>query len=54
MDSSTKNLIYNEILDILNNEDVKSHIKKMFRPIIDMLLVDIYPYIMLSLSLIHI
>ena len=49
MDSSTKNVIFNEILDILKNEDVKSQIKKMFRPIIDMLLVDIYPYIMLSM-----
>tara|TARA_Y100000992_G_C21002674_1_gene367222 strand:- start:93 stop:326 length:234 start_codon:yes stop_codon:yes gene_type:complete len=49
MDSSTKNIIFNEILDILKNEDVKSQIKKMFRPIIDMLLVDIYPYIMLSM-----
>ena len=49
MDSSTKNIIFNEIIDILKNEDVKSQIKKMFRPIIDMLLVDIYPYIMLSM-----
>jgi len=49
MDTSTKNIIFNEILDILKNEDVKSQIKKMFRPIIDMLLVDIYPYIMLSM-----
>lgn len=49
MDSTTKNIIFDEILDILKNDEVKSHIKKMFRPIIDLLLVDIYPYIMLSM-----
>ena len=49
MDSSTKNIIYTEIMDILKNEDIKLQIRNLFKPIIDMLLVDIYPYIMLSM-----
>ena len=49
MDTSTKNMIFTEIIDILKNEDIKLHIKKMFKPIIDLLLQDIYPYIMLSM-----
>jgi hypothetical protein len=49
MDSSTKNIIYIEIMDVLKNEDVKMEIRELFKPIIDMLLADIYPYIMLSM-----
>lgn len=49
MDSSTKNIIYTEIMDILKNEDIKLQIRNLFKPIIDMLLADIYPYIMLSM-----
>ena len=49
MDSSTKNIIYTEIMDVLKNEDVKMQIRELFKPIIDMLLADIYPYIMLSM-----
>jgi hypothetical protein len=49
MDPSTKKLLFTEILDILKNEDVKLHIKELFKPIIDLLLVDIYPYILLSM-----
>jgi hypothetical protein len=49
MESSTKNIIYTEIMDILKNEDIKLQIRNLFKPIIDMLLADIYPYIMLSM-----
>jgi hypothetical protein len=49
MDTSTKNIIYTEIMDILENEDVKLQIRNLFKPIIEMLLADIYPYIMLSM-----
>jgi hypothetical protein len=49
MDVSTKNVILTEIMDILKNEDVKLQIRLLFKPIIDMLLADIYPYIMLSM-----
>lgn len=49
MDTSTKNIIYTEIMDILQNEDVKLQIRNLFKPIIEMLLADIYPYIMLSM-----
>jgi hypothetical protein len=49
MDTSTKNIIYTEIMDILKNEDVKLQIRNLFKPIIEMILADIYPYIMLSM-----
>ncbi len=49
MDVSTKNIICTEIMDILKNEDVKLQIRLLFKPTIDMLLADIYPYIMLSM-----
>jgi hypothetical protein len=49
MENSTKNIIYTEIMDILKNEDIKLQIRNLFKPIIDMLLADIYPYIMLSM-----
>ena len=47
--SLLKNVILTEIMDILKNEDVKLQIRLLFKPIIDMLLADIYPYIMLSM-----
>ena len=34
MDSSTKNIIYTEIMDILKNEDIKLQIRNLFKPII--------------------
>lgn len=49
MDNSTTNFIYTEIMDVLKNEDVKMEIRKLFKPIIEMLLADIYPYIVLSM-----
>lgn len=49
MDSSTKNIIYTEIMDVLKNNDVKFQIRELFKPIIEMLLADIYPYIILSM-----
>ena len=36
-------------VSILNREDVKNELKGLFSPLIDLILVDIYPYIYLSL-----
>lgn len=39
-------------LKILKREDVKSELKNLMTPIIDVMLVDIYPYIYISLILV--
>lgn len=44
-----KDSLINEILKIFHREDVKNEIKDVMRPVIDMLLKEIYPYIYLSL-----
>lgn len=36
-------------ITVLKREDVKSELKRLFTPIVDLILVDIYPYIYLSL-----
>jgi hypothetical protein len=36
-------------LDILKREDVKTEIKNLMSPIVDMILIDLYPYIYISL-----
>lgn len=36
-------------LDILKRDDVKSELKSLMSPLVDMILIDIYPYIYLSL-----
>lgn len=36
-------------LDILKREDVKKEIKNLMTPMVDMILIDLYPYIYLSL-----
>ncbi len=48
MDSIRDNLI-NECVDIMKREDIKNEIKSLFKPIINMLLKDIYPYILISM-----
>ena len=44
-----KDSFIKEILKIFHREDVKNEIKDVMRPVIDMLLKEIYPYIYLSL-----
>ena len=44
-----KDSFVKEILKIFDREDVKDEIKEVMRPVIDMLLKEIYPYIYLSL-----
>lgn len=41
-------------IHILKNTKVKSELKNLFKPIIDLILVDIYPYIYLSLIFVFI
>ena len=36
-------------LDILKRDDVKTELKNLMSPMVDMILIDIYPYIYLSL-----
>tara|TARA_B100001093_G_scaffold409938_1_gene399090 strand:+ start:994 stop:1260 length:267 start_codon:yes stop_codon:yes gene_type:complete len=45
----TKEQILNECMEILNREDVKNEFKKIMKPLIELLLKDIYPYIYLSI-----
>ena len=45
----TKEQILNECMEILNREDVKNEFKNIMRPLIELLLKDIYPYIYLSI-----
>lgn len=39
-------------LGILKREDVKNELKNLMSPLVDMILVDIYPYIYLSLIIV--
>ena len=48
---SQSNLI-NQCLNILKRDDVKTEFKNLMSPLINMILVDIYPYIYLSLILV--
>jgi hypothetical protein len=45
----TKDKIINECLEILSRDDVKNEFKNIMRPIIELLLKEIYPYIYLSI-----
>jgi|TARA_X000000368_G_scaffold88319_2_gene67310 hypothetical protein len=44
-----KEKILNECLNVFKREDVKDEIKEIMKPVIDMFLKEIYPYIYLSL-----
>jgi len=46
---NTKEKIINECIGVLKREDVKQNIKEMFYPIIDMIMIEIWPYIFISL-----
>jgi len=47
--SNLKESLIAECVDIMKRDDVKDEIKAIFRPIIDMILQEIYPYIFLSM-----
>lgn len=44
-----KENIINECLNVLKKKEVKEEIKNLMRPLIDMLIQDIYPYIFMSI-----
>tara|TARA_B110000495_G_C22839130_1_gene489414 strand:- start:155 stop:385 length:231 start_codon:yes stop_codon:yes gene_type:complete len=44
-----KETIINECLNVLKKKEVKDEFKELMRPLIDMLIKDIYPYIFLSI-----
>lgn len=44
-----KESIINECISIMKRDDVKSEIKSLLTPLIDLILIQIYPYLYLSL-----
>jgi len=44
-----KETIINECLNVLHRKEVKDEFKELMRPLIDMLIKEIYPYIFLSI-----
>lgn len=48
------NQITNACLSILKRDDVKTELKNLMSPLVDMILIDIYPYIYLSLIFVFI
>jgi hypothetical protein len=49
MDNNIRNIIVDQCLEILKREDVKREIKEVIKPMISILLQEIYPYIFISL-----
>ena len=49
MNSNIRSIIVEQCLEILKREDVKSEIKSVIKPMISLLLQEIYPYIFISL-----
>ena len=49
-----KETIIQQCLDLLKRQDVKNEIKSLMRPVIDMLLHEITPYIYLSITFVFI
>ncbi len=49
-----KETIVNECLKVLHREDVIDEFKELMRPLIDMLIKEIYPYIFLSIIFVFI
>ena len=44
-----KTTIINECLNTLKREDVKDQLKDLMRPLVDMIIAQLYPYIFLSI-----
>ena len=49
-----KDTLIEHCLDILKREDVKSELKNLMKPMINMILQDLYPYIFLSIVFVFI
>ena len=54
MSFEIKGLIIDKCMEILKRKDVKEELKNLMRPMIDMLIKEIYPYIFLSIVLVFI
>lgn len=54
MKKELKDYLVNNLLQILKRDDIKDEIKEIIKPLIDMILGEIYPYILLSISLVGI
>jgi hypothetical protein len=52
--SNFKKKIIDECLQVLGREEVKTHFKNLMKPIIELLLKDLYPYIFLSIIFVFI
>jgi hypothetical protein len=48
MNTHLKNKAVDYCLDIIKREDVKNELKQLFKPVIQLILQEIYPYIYLS------
>ena len=49
MNSNIRSIIVDQCLEILKREDVKTELKSVIKPMISILLQEIYPYIFISL-----
>lgn len=49
MNAHLKNKAIDYCLDIIKREDVKNELKQLFKPVIQLILQEIYPYIYLSI-----
>jgi len=49
-----KETIVNECLNVLHRDDVKKEIKELMKPLVDILIKEIYPYIFLSIIFVFI
>ena len=52
--SELKNKFITECLGVFDRKDVKEHFKALMKPIIELLLKDLYPYIFLSIIFVFI
>ena len=52
--TSIKDTVLRQCLAILKREDVKTELKQLMRPMIDLILQEIYPYIFLSMIFVFI
>ncbi|ANS04285.1 hypothetical protein [uncultured Mediterranean phage] len=52
--ASIKDTVLRQCLAILKREDVKTELKHLMRPMIDLILQEIYPYIFLSMIFVFI
>ena len=54
MSFEMKDLIIDKCMEFLKRKDVKEELKNLMRPMLDMLIKEIYPYIFLSIVLVFI